>query len=75
MCVCNGFGIKYSIRVDCSVSWGCRIHRLLLFRGVRPSPMSVQHIILNKTDDKALVMLEFRGMWSNPSLQSRTGPL
>ena len=27
--------------VDCPVSWGCRIHRLLLCRGVRPLPTSV----------------------------------
>ena len=30
----------------CSVGWGCRIHRLLLCRGVRHSPMSIQDMIL-----------------------------
>ena len=33
--------------IDCSVGWGCRIHRLLLCRGVRPPPTSVLDMTLN----------------------------
>ena len=56
----NGFGIKmtnngwYAIKPKqptialCPVDWGCRIHRLLLCRGVRPHPpTSVLDMTLN----------------------------
>ena len=32
----------------CPVGWGCRIHRPHLCRGVRPPPMSVLDMTLNK---------------------------
>ena len=42
----------------CPVAWGCRIHRLLLCRGVRPSPTSVLDMTLNN------LMVRFQQRWS-----------
>ena len=44
--------------IDCPVGWGCRIHRLLLCRGVRPPPMSVLYMTLNN------LMVRFQQCWS-----------
>ena len=41
----------------CLVSWGWRIHRLHLCRGVRPPPMSVLDITLNN------LMVRFQWSW------------
>ena len=38
--------------------WGCRIHRLLLCRGVRPPPTSDLHMTLNN------LMVSFQQCWS-----------
>ena len=44
---------------NCSVGWDCRIHRLLLCRGVRPSPQtSVLSMTLNN------LMMRFKQCWS-----------
>ena len=42
----------------CPVGWGCRIHRLHICRGVRPSPMSVLDMTLNN------LMVRFLWCWS-----------
>ena len=42
---------------DCPIGWGCRIHRLLLCRGVKPLPMSVLDMTLN-------LMVRFQWCWS-----------
>ena len=61
----------------CPVSkgWGCKIHRLLLFRGVIPHPMSAQYMTLNNLMGSAPKMLEFWGIRSTPSLPSFPGLL
>ena len=47
----------YSTLYSCPVGWGCRIHRLLLCRGVRP-PTSVRDMTLNN------LMVRFQQCWS-----------
>ena len=42
----------------CPVGWGCRIHRLLLCRGVRSPPTSVLDMTLNN------LMVRFQQCWS-----------
>ena len=42
----------------CSIGWGCRIHQLLLYRGVRPPPTSVLIMTLNN------LMVRFQQCWS-----------
>ena len=50
--------IKFLIPL-CPVGWGCRIHRLLLCRGVRPPPpKSVLDMTLND------LMVRFQWCWS-----------
>ena len=45
-------------RVCCPASWGCRIHRLLLCRGVRPPPNECPDMTLNN------LMVRFQQCWS-----------
>ena len=53
------------------VGWGCRIHWLNLWTGVRPSPMSVLDITLNNL----MMRLQcYLGMQSAPSLPLLPGP-
>ena len=47
-----------SLQISCRVSWGCRIHRLPLCRGVRPPPTNVQDRTLNN------LMVRFQWCWS-----------
>ena len=48
-----------SLKMDCPVGWGCRIHRLLLCRKVRPPPTtSVLDMTLNN------LMVRFQQCWS-----------
>ena len=62
------------IYIYCSVGWGCKIHWLLLFRGVRPhSNECSQHDI--KSDGEVPVLIVLWEMWSTPSLQLLPGPL
>ena len=42
----------------CPVGWGCRIHQLLLCRGVRPPPTGVLDMTLNN------LMVRFQQCWS-----------
>ena len=55
----------------CQVGWGCRIHRLLLCRRVRPHSKSVQDMTLNNL----MVRFQQWGMQSTPSLPSLPRPL
>ena len=56
------------------IGWVCRIHRLHLYRGVRPSNKSPGHET-KQSDDEALVMLELWGMQCTLSLPSLPGQL
>ena len=59
----------------CPVGWGCRIHRLLLCRGVRPPHNECPGFDTKQSDGEAPAMLELWGMRSTPSLQLLPGPL
>ena len=61
VCVCDSY----------PVGWGCRKHRMLLCREVRPPPNEW----LRQSDDEVPVMLGLWGMRSIPSLPSLPGPL
>ena len=54
---------------------GCRIHRLLLCRGVRPHPNKCPAYDTKQSDGEVPAMLELWGMQSTPSLPSLPGPL
>ena len=62
---------------SCPVGWGCRIHRLLLCRGVRlPTPKRVSLIYETKqSDGEVPVIVGIWGMRSTPLLLSFPGPL
>ena len=61
---------------DGPFAWGYNIHQLLLCRGLRPSPHNkCQRNDTKQSDCEAPVVLEFRGIWSTPSLPSFPGPL
>ena len=57
------------------VGWGCRIHRLLIFTGVRPPPTSVLDMKLNNLIVGFKLILELWGMQSTPSLPLLPDPL
>ena len=57
----------------CPVGWDCRIHWLLLCRGVRP-PNGYGYDT-KQSDGEVPAVLELWGMWSTPSLPSLPGPL
>ena len=60
----------------CPVGWGCRIHRLLLCRGVRHHhPYENPGYDTKQSDSEVPVMLGFWGMRSTPPLPSLPGPL
>ena len=65
----------WSIHKYCPVGWGCRIHRLLLCRGVRPTPNKCPGYDTKQSDGEVPAMLELWGMRSTPSLPSLPGPL
>ena len=60
--------------VHCPVGWGCRIHWLLLCRGVRPLNECPGYDT-KQSDGEVPAMLELWGMRSTPSLPSLPGPL
>ena len=62
-------------RYHCPVGWGCRIHWLLLGRGVRPPPQWVSCYDAKQSDGEVPVMLELWGRRSTPLLPSLLGPL
>ena len=59
----------------CPVGWSCRIHRLLLSRGVRPIPNGCPGYNTKQFDGEVPVTLELQGMLDTPSLPSLPGPL
>ena len=61
--------------VVCPVGWGCRIHQLLLCRGVRPPPHECPGYDTKQSDGEVPAVLELWGMRSTPSLSSLPGPL
>ena len=66
----------YSFIVDCPVGRDCRIHRLLLCRGVRPPPTNECPVYDTKQSDSEVpAILELWGMRSTPLLPSLPGPL
>ena len=69
--------ILYDIQhLPCPVGWGCRIHRLLLCRGVRtPPPNECPGYDTKQSDGEVPAMLELWEMWSTPLLPSHPGPL
>ena len=61
--------------LGCPVGWGCRIHRLLLCRGVRPPPNECPRYDTKQSDGEVPAVLELWGMRYTPSLPSLPGPL
>ena len=57
------------------VSWGCRIHRLLLCRGVRPPANECPGCDTKQSDGEVPAVLELWGMQSTTSLPLLPGPL
>ena len=57
------------------VGWGCRIHRLLLCRGVRPPPNECPGYDTKQSDGKVPAVVELWWMRSTLSLPSLPGPL
>ena len=55
--------------------WGCRIHWLLICRGVRPPPNECPGYDTKQSDGEVPTLLELWGMRSTPSLPSLPGPL
>ena len=62
-------------RINCTVSWGCRIHWLHLCRGVRPPPNECPGYDTKQSDGEVPAVLELWGMRSIPPLPSLPGPL
>ena len=60
---------------NCPVGWGCRIHWLLLCRGVRPPPHECLGYDTKHSDGEVPVVLVLWGMRSTPSLPLLPGPL
>ena len=60
---------------SCPVGRGCRIHRLQLCRGVRPSPNECPGYNTNQSNGEVPVILELWGMRSTPLLPSLPGSL
>ena len=61
--------------IVCPVGKGCRIDRLLLDTGVRPTPNKCPVYDSKISDDEAPVELELWGIWNTSSLPSLPGPL
>ena len=69
-------GVNASLQgLNCPVGWGCRIHRLLLCRGVRPPPNECPGYDTKQSYGEVPAMLELWEMQSTPSLPSLPGPL
>ena len=60
--------------IGCPVDWGCKIHRLLLCRGVE-LPQGVSWYDTKQSDGEVQVMLELWAMQSTPSFPSLPGPV
>ena len=57
---------EYPQSVTCPVGWGCRIHRLLLCRGVKPTPNECPTYDTKQSDDEVPVTLWLWGNTENP---------
>ena len=66
--------IRVGCNFICPVGWGCRIHRLLLCRGVR-TPNECPGYDIKQSDGEVPAMLDLWRMRSTPSLPSLPGPL
>ena len=66
---------ELTFNLSCSVIWGCRIHRLHLWSGVRPSPNECLVYDTKQSDAEVPVMLELWGMRSISSLPSTSGQI
>ena len=70
------FSHRYSLiylfetRKSSPVGWDCRIHRLLLKRGVKTPPNESPRYDTKQSDGEFPVMLELSGMQCTPSLYS-----
>ena len=58
---------------NCRVGWGCRIHRLLLCRGLRPPYNECPGYNTKQSNGEVPAMLKLWGMRSTPSLPSLPG--
>ena len=54
----RGLFLVFLQREVCPVGWGCRIHRLVFFRGVRPRPNESPGYDTKQSDDEVPVLLE-----------------
>ena len=54
---------------------GCKIHRLVLCRGIRPSPIECPGYDVKQSDSEIPAMLELWGMRNTSSLPSLSCPL
>ena len=62
----------------CPISWGCRIHRLPICRGVKKKKNTSNECAgydTKQSDGEVSVMLELWGMQRTPSLPLLPGPL
>ena len=66
---------SYNKRLQQTVSWGCRIYQLLLFRGVRPHPNECPRYDIKQSDGEVPFMLELWEMLSTASLPSLSSSL
>ena len=66
--------IYIALPPTCPVSWGCRIHQLLLCRGVRPHNERPRYDT-KQSDGEVPGMLELLVIQSTPSLTSLPDPL
>ena len=71
------FKVEINIRMINAgpVGWGSRIHRLHLYRGVRPPPYECPVYDAKQSNGESSVMLELCGIRSTPSLPSLPDPL
>ena len=65
---------KLVTEMYCPVGWGCKIHQLLLCRGVKHL-QGVSWYDTKQSDGEVPVILELWGMQSTPSLPLFPGPL
>ena len=68
--------VNFNLTKTClfQVGWGCRIHRLHLYKGIR-LPNEYPGYDSKPSDGESPVMLEHWRMRSTPSLPSPPGPL
>ena len=67
--------ISHFLSIVCPVGWSCRIYRLLLCRGIRPSPNKSLGYDTKQSNGEVPVMLGLWGMWSTRLLPSLPGHL